>query len=104
MAETSKTPSAAVAQKVASCLQDKHPAVRGAAVRGLGKMGEEAATRLQDVTKCFNDRVGYVRAQALGAAASIANSGEIGQMLAPEVCRLLFDQEVRVRLAAAKTL
>mmetsp|Transcript_149145 Transcript_149145/g.479035 ORF Transcript_149145/g.479035 Transcript_149145/m.479035 type:complete len:579 (-) Transcript_149145:247-1983(-) len=101
MAEATKLPSSLIANRVAEQLQDKHPAVRGAAVGGLGKMGAEAAAHIEDIARCFNDRVGYVRAQAVQA---LPGCGEVGQMFAGEACRLMFDPEERVRLAAIGTL
>mmetsp|Transcript_32359 Transcript_32359/g.68957 ORF Transcript_32359/g.68957 Transcript_32359/m.68957 type:complete len:562 (-) Transcript_32359:78-1763(-) len=96
---TSANPAAA--EKAVECLKNPHPAVRGAAVKCLGKMGDEAIAYIEDIFKCFNDDIPYVRASAVEAVATI---GEIGEMYASEVCRLMFDGEVKVRLAAIASL
>mmetsp|Transcript_88508 Transcript_88508/g.245897 ORF Transcript_88508/g.245897 Transcript_88508/m.245897 type:complete len:553 (+) Transcript_88508:62-1720(+) len=102
LAKSTNKPSSTAAGKMAELLKHGHPAVKGAALGGLGNMGEEeASVFLEDFVKCFNDNVGYVRAQAIGA---ITSCGEHGQMYAVEICRLMFDEEVRVRAAAVRAL
>merc|ERR1712039_1040233 len=54
-----------------------------------------------DFVKAFGDTIGYIRAQAVTA---VSACGELGEMYAAEVCRMMFDEEVRVRLAALKSL
>jgi len=101
IAKSTNKPSSTAACKMAELVKHAHPAVKGASLGGLGCMGEEAATFLEDFVKCFDDNVGYVRAQAIVA---IIACGEVGQMYVAEICRLMFDDDVRVRVAAVKAL
>jgi HEAT repeat protein len=91
----------AAAEKVAECLKCKHPAVRGAALKSLGKMKDEALAYLEDIVKCLDDQVAYIRYCAIEA---IAGCGDSGQMFAAKVCRLMYDPQPKVRLAAITAL
>lgn len=100
MAENSAATSAA-AEKLAECLKDKLPTVRGAACLGLAKMGDEASNYLDVLVKCLTDPAGSVRASACEA---VVACGELGQMYASDICRLIYDHDVNVRIKAVESL
>merc|ERR1739845_318533 len=53
------------------------------------------------IAKCFNDPAWTVKVAALEA---IGSCGELGQMYAADVCRLMFDDLHPVRIAAINCL
>merc|ERR1719254_178896 len=96
---TSANPAAA--EKVCGCLAFKHPGVKGAALKALGKMKDEATAYIEDIVKCCNDPVAYIRYCAIE---SLLGCGELGQMYASCICKLLYDPTPQVRMAAISAL
>merc|ERR1712139_723245 len=70
-------------------------------LRRHGKDGEEATNYLDVLVKCLNDQAGCVRAAACEA---VVACGELGQMYASDICRLIYDPDVNVRLKAVESL
>ena len=101
LAEGTRSVSPCIVERMAELLQSKHPAVRGAACAGLGKMGEEVEPFVEDIVKCLGDRSASVRCHAVAA---IPACGERGQMFSSKVCLLMFDRDARVRAAAVAAL
>merc|ERR1712032_888898 len=101
MGAQAASPSSVAGAKIADLATDKHPVIRAAALRSLGMMGDEAVNYLDIILKRLNDIVWSVRAAALVA---ITGCGVLGQMYANEVCQLLFDPEINVRITALESL
>merc|ERR1711933_696334 len=86
----------AAAEKIAECMKSKHQAVKGAALKSLGKMKDESLAYLEDIVKCLDDQVAYIRYCAIEA---ITGCGEAGTMYAAKICRLMYDPQPKVKLA-----
>ncbi|CAK9011523.1 unnamed protein product [Durusdinium trenchii] len=75
------------ARAVAELLEHPHPTVRARAVQSLSKMGDEAHAHIETFVSLFGDRAWNVQAEAIRA---VAKCGELGQMFAPDVCRMTY--------------
>lgn len=95
--------SAAVAEKMAECMEDKSPLIRAAAAEALGKMGEEMLEHFGILVQKMDDPVWSVRAACIDAIANPA-CGERGQMYAANICRHMFDQDYAVRISSIRAL
>eukprot|EP00747_Dinoflagellata_sp_TGD_P147899 gnl/TRDRNA2_/TRDRNA2_176860_c6_seq1.p1 gnl/TRDRNA2_/TRDRNA2_176860_c6~~gnl/TRDRNA2_/TRDRNA2_176860_c6_seq1.p1 ORF type:complete len:571 (-),score=150.23 gnl/TRDRNA2_/TRDRNA2_176860_c6_seq1:378-2009(-) len=89
------------AEKISEFLESKHPIIRVAALQGLAGQGAEATPFLEAIVKSFGDSVSAVKAAAVPA---VVACGEIGQMYAADICRLIFEDETSVRIAALEAL
>ncbi|CAJ1402833.1 unnamed protein product [Effrenium voratum] len=96
------TGNSSTARAVAELLEHPHPTVRARAVQSLGKMGDEAHAHIETFVSLFGDRAWNVQAEAIRA---VAKCGELGQMFAPDVCRMTY-QGIRpeVQVAACEAL
>ena len=75
------------ARAVAELMDHPHPTVRARAVQSLSKMGDEAHAHIESFVSLFGDRAWNVQAEAIRA---VAKCGELGQMFAPDVCRMTY--------------
>jgi len=90
------------ARAVAELMEHAHPAVRARAIQGLGMMGEEAHAHVETFVSCLGDRAWNVQAEAVRA---VAKCGELGQMFAPDVCRMTYQgASPEVQVAACDAL
>ncbi|CAE7786118.1 unnamed protein product [Symbiodinium pilosum] len=90
------------ARVVAELMEHPHPTVRARAVQGLGMMGDEAHAHVETFVALFGDRAWNVQAEAIRA---VAKCGEIGQMFAPDVCRMTYQgSSPAVQVAACEAL
>lgn len=90
------------ARAVAELLEHPHPTVRARAVQSLSKMGDEAHAHLETFVSLLGDRAWNVQSEAIRA---IAKCGELGQMFAPDVCRMTYQGLTpAVKVAACEAL
>ena len=90
------------ARAVSELMEHPHPTVRARAVQGLGMMGDEAHAHVETFVALFGDRAWNVQAEAIRA---VAKCGEIGQMFAPDVCRMTYQgSSPAVQVAACEAL
>lgn len=91
-----------VAAKLAGCFADASPAVRVAALEGLALMGPEGCTPfVGSIKELLVDRSVAVRCAAMQA---LPATGTKGQLLAPLICRRIYDEAAAIRATAAATL
>jgi len=94
--------SESIAGSVGELLVSEHPAVRSAAAKSLGMMGEAAQGQIEGLLKLFGDTSPSARVEAVRA---LGDLGEVGQMYAGVICQsVLFDVSAEVRVAAVETL
>lgn len=89
------------ATMLAELCGDPIAAVREAAVKAIGRLGEIGPTKADVVFDLFRDRVGSVQVAALETMASF---GELGQCYAAEICKLIESDDIDVRLTAIEIL
>eukprot|EP00930_Biecheleria_cincta_P019486 TRINITY_DN14857_c0_g1_i1.p1 TRINITY_DN14857_c0_g1~~TRINITY_DN14857_c0_g1_i1.p1 ORF type:complete len:858 (-),score=200.47 TRINITY_DN14857_c0_g1_i1:255-2828(-) len=90
------------ARAVAELMDHAHPTVRARAIQGLGMMGEEAHAHVETFVAHLGDRAWNVQAEAVRA---VAKCGELGQVFAPDVCRMIYQgASPEVQVAACDAL
>merc|ERR1712187_357846 len=88
-------------QAAVALLSSQHPSVRADACTALGMMGENVFLFTDKLVKCFKDRCSQVKCALVLALPGL---GPKGQVYAPDVARLMYEDDVKLRAAAATAL
>merc|ERR550537_1832135 len=93
--------SLATVQAAVNLLSSQHPSVRADICTALGMMGENVFLFTDKLVKCFKDRCNQVK---IALVSALPMMGPKAQVYAPDVARFMYEDDVKLRTAAALSL